>query len=37
MYKMLGKKILIISDMVRFEDGAWNYGAGVDIFCKIYN
>jgi hypothetical protein len=37
MYKMLGKKVLIISDMARKEYGVWNSGAGVDLFSIIYN
>jgi len=34
---MMGKKIVIVSDMARFEDGAWNSSAGVDLFELIYN
>jgi hypothetical protein len=34
---MLGKKVVIISDMVRKEYGVWNYTAGVDLFQHIYN
>lgn len=36
-FKLLGRKIVIISDMVRKEYGKWNYTAGVDLFLTIYN
>lgn len=33
-----GKKIVIISDMARQEEGGvWNYQAGVELFNLIYN
>jgi hypothetical protein len=32
----IGKQIVIISDMGRYEDGAWNCEAGVDLFNLIY-
>jgi len=32
----MGKHIVILSDMSRFEDGAWNSKAGVDLFNLIY-
>lgn len=35
-YKMLNKKVVIISDMVRNEDGALNKFAGIDLFESIY-
>jgi hypothetical protein len=36
-FKMLGKKVVIISDMVRREYGVENYTAGVDLFLHIFN
>ena len=36
MLKILEKKIVIISDMFRYENGEWNYLAGVDLFNIIY-
>ena len=35
--KMMGKKIVILSYIVRFEQDKWNYLAGVDLFNKIYS
>jgi hypothetical protein len=34
---MLGKKVVIISDMARDEEGVLNKFAGVDLFEHIYN
>jgi hypothetical protein len=34
---MMGKKIIIISDMVRKEDDVWNYTAGLDLIETMYN
>lgn len=36
-FKMLGRKVVIISDMVRKEYGVINYLAGVDLFQHIFN
>lgn len=36
-FKMLGRKVVIISDMVREERGSTNYTAGVDLFQHIFN
>lgn len=36
-FKMLGRKVVIISDMVRKEYGVMNYTAGVDLFQHIFN
>lgn len=35
-FKMLGRKVVIISDMVRTEYGVTNYMAGVDLFQNIF-
>jgi hypothetical protein len=37
MFKIMGKKVVVISDMSRFEGDAWNNEAGVDLFNLIYN
>lgn len=36
-FKLLGKKIVIISDMVRMEEGKKNEKAGIDLCWQIYN
>jgi hypothetical protein len=36
-YRFLNKKVMIISDMVREEDGKLNMRGGADIFTSIYN
>lgn len=36
-FKLLGRKVVIISDMVRVEYGVTNFTAGVDLFLQIYN
>ena len=36
-FKLLGRKVVIISDMVRVEYGVKNFTAGVDLFLQIYN
>jgi hypothetical protein len=37
MFKVMGKRVVIISDMSRFEEGSWNNEAGVDLFSLMYN
>jgi hypothetical protein len=37
MFKIMGKRVVVISDMSRFENGAWNNEAGVELFNLIYN
>ena len=37
MLKVMGKKVVIISDMSRFENDKWNNEAGVELFNLIYN
>lgn len=36
-YKVLGKQVVIITDMGRDEDGQFNPTAGVDLLYLIYN
>lgn len=35
-YKLLNKKVVIVSDMVRVEDGIENVFAGIDLFESIF-
>jgi|LakMenEpi03Aug12_release.lakeMendotaPanAssembly.Ray.scaffolds.fasta_scaffold2778238_1 hypothetical protein len=37
MLKVMGKKVVIISDMTRKEGKFWNNEAGVELFNLIYN
>jgi hypothetical protein len=36
-FKMLGRKVVFISDMVRKEYGVVNFTAGADLFKHIFN
>jgi hypothetical protein len=36
-YKLLGKQIVIVTDMSRIEDGTMNYYAGADLLYLIYS
>lgn len=35
--RAFGKKIVIITDMCRFEEGVWVWEAGVDLLSMVYN
>ena len=35
-FKMQNKKVVIVSDMVRIEDGVKNVFAGIDLFESIF-